>query len=208
MFELMPPEVLASATRWKLPPFAANTAAHNATSGSPRGKLNTAGHLDEIEKAAYEEGFARGQADGYQTGKSEIQAVSSRLNQLLDHLGRPFKDIDAEVEHALVLLAMDVARRLVNEDLQINPQHVAGTVHEAVAALAATPREMKIHLHPEDAAVLKDSLHLSTEASWKLVPDNSLNRGDCRVITESGQIDARLDTRQANITDALLGETA
>jgi flagellar assembly protein FliH len=38
------------------------------------------------------------------------------------------------------------------------------------------------------------------------VPDAELHRGDCRVITDSAQVDARLDTREAGIAQALLGE--
>lgn len=195
------------ATRWQVPPLASVAPDKTSFGTTARsGRLNTAAHLDDIEKAAYEEGFARGRTEGYQVGSTEAQAAATHLNMLLDHLSRPLKDVSVEVEHALIRLAMDAARRLVNEAMQINPQQVAGAIHEAVAALASTPREMKIHVHPDDAAVLKQHLTLPAETNWKLIPDATLSRGDCRVVTESGQIDARLDTRQANITSALLGE--
>lgn len=195
--------------RWTVPPLSAAGPVRKPSAAPSRGdRLNTAGHLDDIEKAAYEEGFARGRADGYQAGLQDARAAAAQMNLLLDHLGRPLKDLSVEVEHALVKLAVNTARKLVNEDIQIHPEHVAGAIHQAVAALAATPRELNIHVHPDDAVLLKDLLSLPGDTHWKLIPDAGLARGDCRIITESGQIDARLDTRESNIASALLGETA
>lgn len=169
---------------------------------------NTAGALDAIAKVAQEEGFAQGQTEGYQAGLRQAQGVIERLNLLVSHLSRPLAELDAEVEHALTQLAVQVARKLVNEDLQLHPEHVAGAVHQAIAALAGTPRDLKIHVHPEDATILRDTLTPATDARWTLVPDGALSRGDCRVVTEAGQVDGRLDTRQANIANALLGVQA
>lgn len=207
LFEVLSADESGNAKRWKVPSLAGMPSGKNTTGAAPRtGKLNTAGHLDEIEKAAYEEGFERGRAEGRQAGLRAAQDIAARMDVLLEHLDRPLKDISVETENALVKLAVDVARKLVNEDLQTHPEHVAGAIHQAVAALAATPRELKIHVHPDDVSLLKDLLNLSTDTRWKLIADANLAHGDCRVITESGQIDARLDTRQSNITNALLGE--
>lgn len=205
LFEVISAEDVGNATVWSVPSLASESKPKSA----PRSdRLNTAGHLDDIEKAAHEEGFASGHAEGYQAGLRQAQDVAARLNGLFDHLSRPLKDLSLEVEHALVKLAIHTARKLVNEDLQLHPEHVAGAIHQAVAALVVSPREMKIHVHPEDAVALKDILNLSADTHWKLVPDGSLGHGDCRIVTEAGQIDARLDTREANIASALLGDQA
>ncbi len=203
LFEVLSPELGASATLWNCPPLDGEAREKPKASSS---KLNTAAHLDAIEKAAYEEGFARGHAEGYAHGNREAQAVAARISLLLEHMSRPLKDLNIEVEHALIRLVVDTARRLVNQAITLDPQLVSGAVQEAVAAVAPTTREMKIFLHPDDVLVLKGNLDFSSDASWKLVADATLHRGDCRVVTESSQIDARLDTRQTNIERALLGE--
>lgn len=204
MFEVISPEEGAGATRWNCPPLEGDA---RKSSGKPSAsKLNTAGHLDAIEKAAYEEGFARGHAEGYAHGNRAAQLVAAQMSLLLEHLSRPLKDLNVEVEHALVRLVVDTARRLVNQAIALDPRLVSGAVHEAVASVAPTTREMKIFVHPEDLQVLNNQLTLTTDASWKMLPDATLRRGDCRVVTESSQIDARMDTRQTNIERALLGE--
>ncbi len=205
LFEVISAENVGSATVWPVPSLSSEAKGKPA---SRNGRLTTAGHLDDIEKTAREEGFATGHAEGYQAGLRQAQEVIKNLNSLFDHLSRPLKDLNLEVEHALVKLAIHTARKLVNEDLQLHPEHVAGAIHQALAALVVSPREMKIHVNPQDAAALKDILNLSADTNWKLVPDSSLGHGDCRIVTEAGQIDARLDTREANITNALLGDQA
>ena len=203
LFEVLSPEEGASATLWSTPPLDGSTRENRKPAGS---KLNTAGHLDAIEKAAYEEGFARGHAEGFAHGNRAAQAVAAQISLLLEHMSRPLKDLNVEVEHALIRLVVDTSRRLVNKAIALDPQLVEGAVQEAVASVATTTRELKIFLHPEDVAVLNKNLALPSDVSWKLMPDPALRRGDCRVVTESSQIDARLDTRQTNIERALLGE--
>lgn len=205
MFEVISPEEGASATLWNCPPLEGDARKSNNTKPAAS-KLNTAAHLDAIEKAAYEEGFARGHTEGYAHGNRAAQVVAAQISLLLEHMSRPLKDLNVEVEHALIRLVVDTARRLVNKAIALDSQLVEGAVQEAVASVATATREMKIFLHPEDVAVLNKNLTLSTDASWKLMPDPALRRGDCRVVTESSQIDARLDTRQTNIERALLGE--
>jgi flagellar assembly protein FliH len=193
----------ANATLWNCPSLSDDGRESPKTG---KGKLNTAAHLDAIEKAAYEEGFARGHAEGYANGSREAQAVAARISLLLEHLSRPLKDLNVEVEHALIRLVVDTARRLVNQAIALDPMLVSGAVQEAVTAVTTATREMKIFLHPDDLAMLNNNLSLTTDANWKLAADASLRRGDCRVVTESSQIDARMDTRQTNIERALLGE--
>lgn len=203
MFEVISPEEGAGATLWSCPPLDGDARKSSKPSAS---KLNTAAHLDAIEKAAYEEGFARGHAEGYAHGNRAAQDVAARISLLLEHMSRPLKDLNIEVEHALIRLVVDTSRRLVNQTIKLDPELVSGAVHEAIASVATTTREMKIFLHPDDLLILKDKLTLPTDTSWKLMPDATLRRGDCRVVTESSQIDARMDTRQTNIERALLGE--
>ncbi|MGH8506031.1 MAG: FliH/SctL family protein [Stenotrophobium sp.] len=202
-FDVFPQEQAAAATRWQLPSIVDAHAVAPDNTG-----LHTAADLDQLEAVAYEEGHARGYAEGLQSGQREVREMATQLQALLEHLSQPLADIDIELEHALTQLTVKVARKLINDELQLNPKKVAGAMHEAIAALSETPRELRVHLHPEDVALLTDQLTLNTEAAWKLVADTSLARGDCRIVTDSGQVDARLDTRQANLERNLLGEEA
>lgn len=202
--EILPAEAAAAAMRWELP------AIHDLHGPQPvtGAQLHTAEHLDALEQAAYQDGLQRGHAEGYVAGMRDAQAQGERLQALLDCMSRPFRDINEDVERTLVRLAVEVARKLVDEALELDPARTAAAVHEAVAALAAAPRELRVHVQSDDALLLKETLKLNTEADWKIVADSSLHRGDVRIVTDSGRVDATLDTRQTNITRSLLGEDA
>jgi flagellar assembly protein FliH len=185
------------AQRWQLPVFNAPLAA----------ALPTAARLDELEAAAHAEGFARGHADGLAAGRAEMREQAQRLRGLLEHCARPLQQLDAEVEAVLLELAVAAARRLVQHEYEIDPARLAATVHEALAALVAVPREVRVLLHPDDAKLLKDTLVRPAEVTaWRIVADPTLARGDCRIAGDSGWVDATLATRERSLGQALLGE--
>jgi len=188
-------EHLPVAQRWEAP-------ALGQAAGGPA--IHTAAQLDAMERAAYEEGFARGHTDGYAAGALDARNAAQRLQQLLEHCARPLEELDAEVEQAMVELALQAARRLVQREYQFDPQLMAAAIHEAVGALTTMPRELRVHLHPEDLRLLHDSLERPPElAAWRLLPDPALLRGDCRIASDTGWVDATLATREQALARAL-----
>lgn len=197
-------ETVGDATRWAMPTFA-------DPADSPPPPPHSADHLDQLELTAYEDGYARGyaeaQAQGYADGAAKIREAVDRLKAVFEHLARPLKDLDGEVERTMIALALEVGRRLAQTTLVQEPAAIAGIIREAIGALAVPARDARIHLHPADADLVRDTLTLPEDyAGWKLVADKELMRGDCRIVTDSAQIDARLDTRAASVAQALLGE--
>jgi flagellar assembly protein FliH len=173
----------------------------------PPKPLPTAAKLQEIESAAYEEGFARGKAEGYAAGAAIAREQAERLKLLMEALASPLADFDAEVESALVALAIEVARRLTNAQIDLDPAVTAGVVREALEALGDNPRDARVHLNPAELESLRGVLTPPSEGpKWRFVADASLHRGDCRIVTEGGSVDARLDTREASISRGLLGD--
>ena len=203
--EILPGESTGAVTRWELPLFASATLSDQTVIGA---QLHTAEHLDALEQSAYQEGLQRGYAEGYAAGMREATAQAQRIANLLESMAHPFKDLSVDVEHALLRLTVEAARKLVNIELELDPAKVSAAVHEALALLASTPRELRVRLHPDDVRLLSETLTLNTEAEWKLVPDPALRRGDCVLVTDIGRVDARLDRRQAGITRGVLGEDA
>lgn len=207
--ELLPESLAQAATRWDMPVFADTLARESAYSAPSQSPLHSAQHLDEIEIAAHQEGLERGHAEGYAAGYAAglqaAQPQAQRLQQLLDHLARPLKDLDAEMERALVAMTIEIARRLAHLEIDLDPTRVLHVVREAVSVLGSNPKDLRVHLHPDDVQLLAH--HFSADhRDWKLVTDRSLERGDCRIHSENAHVDARLDTRQAVIAQKLLGE--
>ena len=197
----------AEISRWDLP-----SVSGKAIQGRRPGK--TVSELEDVERRAYEEAFAKGREAGVAAAKAEhaqilaqAQAQVKRLEQVVDSLARPLQDVDAQVESELVNLALTVARQLVRRELRIDPSQVIAIIRETVALLPIAARDVRVHLHPEDAAIVRDRLAATTaERAWSIVEDPVLTRGGCRVTTDSALIDARLETRVNTVIATILGD--
>jgi flagellar assembly protein FliH len=196
-----------SITRWDMPAVSGRS-----VQGRRAGK--TVAELEDVEKRAYEEAFAKGREAGLAAARAEMQrpieeakARVACLDAVLASLAKPLEDVDAEVEQQLTTLALAIARQLVRRELRLDPAQVIAIIRETVALLPASARDVRVHLHPEDAAVVRERLATPTsERAWTIVEDPVLSRGGCKVTTDTALIDARLETRLNSMVSSLLGD--
>jgi len=169
-------------------------------------KMATVGGLVDLQAEAHEEAFAQGLAEGRAAGRAEVRAQVDRLSGMFYDLAKPFEALDIEVERELLTLAMALARQIVRRELKTDPTQIIGIIREAIAALPVAAREVRVHLHPEDAAVVRENLApTESERAWMIVEDPVMARGGCVINTTTSRIDARLETRLGAILSELLG---
>jgi len=126
---------------------------------------------------------------------------------VLGLLARPLEQFDAEVERELVQLAVAVGKQLARRELTVEPAQVIAIVRETLAQLPVAAREVRVHLHPQDAATVREHLSApSAERVWTVIEDPALSRGGCLVQSESSRIDARFESRVAAIAAGALGD--
>ena len=190
---------------WVLPDVSDPRGA-GASGRGPGSGLLTAKQLEAIQKQAYEEGFAQGHKDGCDAGQTQIEARVRRLDQLMTTLAMPFAALDQRVEQELVTLAMAVARQLVRRELKTDPGQIVAVVREALSALPIASQNVRLHMHPEDAALVRAALSLTEgEHAWRIIEDGLQSRGGCQLVTDTSRIDASVETRLAAIIAAVLG---
>jgi len=187
----------AKAKRWDAP----------AIDGSQGQGYLTASRLEELQAEARAEARAEGHAEGLAAGSEEVQRRIARLDELLIALARPFDKLDDSVEKQLVELAMTVVKQLFRREIKMEPTHVIGVVREAIQMLPAASRNVSVHLHPDDAELVRETLSpVDGERAWAIVEDPLISRGGCTVTTDSSQIDARAETRVNTIVNAISGD--
>lgn len=188
--------------RWELPSFdAAPEPAVEEALPQP-----TVRELEELERQARDEGRLAGLAEGRAAARQELCQRVAQFDAVCMAASRPLQALDEQVLQELTRLAMVAARRVLARELQLSPELVARAVREAANALPAATRELRVHLHPLDLALLQSMG--SAESHWQLLADPGLSRGDCRLESEHSRLDARVETRLAAVVDAVLGETA
>jgi len=170
-------------------------------------EMPTVGGIADLQAEAHQEAFALGLAEGREAGRAEVRAQVERLAAMIHELARPFEVQDAEVERELLTLAMALARQIVRRELKSDPTQIIGIIREAIAALPVAAREVRVHLHPEDGAVVREHLApTDAERAWVMVEDPVMARGGCRITTATSRIDARLETRLAALLSELMGD--
>src|SRR5882757_1047418 len=179
-------EEAANSVAWE-PPSVAGPRANRRT------KL-TLSELEDIERIAWEEAYAKGHVAGLAAGEAEIRKRLDdvrNIENIVDALARPLTQIDQEVEQQLVTLAFAIAKQVVRRELRMDPSQVIAVVRDTVSLLPLSQRNIRVHLHPQDAALLRERLAEPTaEQAWSIVEDPVLSRGGCRVSTDTAQIDA------------------
>jgi len=192
-------EDATEARRWEMPEVGASTKA-------PPPNLRTLRQLEDVEQRAREDGYAAGLAEGRAAARAEATAQVARIQSIVAALAAPFANLDAAVESELVLLATTAATRIVRHELSVAPERILNAVRDALTALPAYARNVKLLLSPDDAALVREHLAPGTSGhAWEIVEDTTLTRGGCRVMADTSQVDATLEARLATIIDAMLG---
>jgi flagellar assembly protein FliH len=182
--------------RWQAPTMGASSAG-----AQPKSAL-TAAQLEKIQQQAYEEGLQKGLA----AGASEVNQRVARLDKIMSLLQAPMDQLDDEVEQELVTLALTIARQIIRRELATDPSHVMAVVRETVSKLPLASHTVHLHLHPEDAALVREALAVGDDQQqWHIVEDPAVTRGGCRVVTDTSQIDATLEKRLTAIAAQMLG---
>lgn len=184
-------------TAWNVP----------AIDGSDGKGYLTAGRLEALQKAAYEEAWQNGHAEGFKAGEQAVLQRAARYDELLHALCKPFDQLDNSVEKQLVELAIAVVKQLFRREIKIDPSHVIGVVREAIQLLPVASRSVQVHLHPEDAALVRETLSPAEgEPAWSIVEDPLITHGGCKVTTENSQVDATAEARLQAVINATFGD--
>jgi flagellar biosynthesis/type III secretory pathway protein FliH len=172
------------------------------------------GYLDAEISTLYEEAHraveeARQQAQAIEE-EARQRGEKEGLAQCMEHLAAArseYKKLRSRAEHDMVTLAFHIARRLIGHAIEVQPEVVRDIVGE-VLVTARGRQQIVVLVHPEDRRELEANRH---EYARELdgVPvhfegDASLERGGCVIETESGRIDARLETQLKVLREALM----
>lgn len=170
--------------------------------------------LNTLEREAWEHGFTDGRDAGRAAALAEQQTLTEsmrarvqRLDALMNLLSRPLAELDESVLRQLSILAGSIARQLVRRELKAQPEQIIAVIRETVALLPASARDVRIHLHPDDAALVRERLvEPGSSRAWTLVEDPVITRGGCRISSENSSIDAQVETRLGAAIAAVLGD--
>ena len=158
----------------------------------------------------YQEGKLQGQQEGMRLGQEEgkRQALSTfnqaaqPLNVIAEKLQRALDTHKQHRRSELLQLVEKVTRQVIRCELALQPAQLLALVEEALASLSEPPKRLRVLLNPEEFARISE-IDAEKVSRWGLVADDEMPLGECRIVTESAEMDVGCAHRLEQCMDVL-----
>ncbi len=161
---------------------------------------------ETIEFAAREKGlqFAQNSIDA----EVETQVNQMRLNfaETVEKISNLQAGIIAGSETQLVELAIEIAKKIVQREVSID-REIALTLVKVSLKRLNNRATAQVFLNPDDFSFVQSHREkLDFHGSLEIIEDRSISVGGCLIQTETGDIDARIESQFDEIAHGLLGK--
>jgi flagellar assembly protein FliH len=138
----------------------------------------------------------------------KLTSILAALHKAVENIEHSRQAWQQHWERHAVELALAIAARVCRRELSRQPQITLAWIREALE-MATGNAEIVLRLHPQDHASLaghaeKISGELTGLGNVKIVADESITAGGCRVDTEFGSLDQQLEQQLSRISEELL----
>ncbi|NOZ68832.1 MAG: hypothetical protein GXP46_06235 [Deferribacteres bacterium] len=89
-------------------------------------------NAEEIQRKAYEEGFASGEKAGFAEGEQKAVILMERLEKIIREIADLREKTARELESQIVELATAIARKIIIEEINTRPEIIVTMVREAM----------------------------------------------------------------------------
>lgn len=166
--------------------------------------------LEQGREAGHREGFERGIEDGKAIGREEgriqglkaFEQAAQPLDQLVERFERFRQDFEQARREQLLELVQKVSKQVIRCELTLHPTQLLTLAEEALAAMPDDQEDVRILLNPEECARIRE-LAPERAAAWRLVSDEKLALGECRVVTAQAEADIGCQQRLDSCMDTL-----
>ena len=90
---------------------------------------------EEMQRQAYEEGFASGEKAGFKEGEQKAAVLIGSLHKLLEEIAFFKDELVENLESQAVDLSVIIARKIINEEVQTRPEVIVSMVKESLRRL-------------------------------------------------------------------------
>ncbi len=155
-------------------------------------------------KEGMEKGLKQGEASGRENGekkaygevKSLLEDEKKRFSQIADRLMEPMQQQDELLEKTLLEMAVQIATHLLKAEIQRSPDKLVQLVNSTIASLPVGAKNISLYVNEDDAKLLDAALP-QEHRNWRLIDDNSLTSGGCRLETAESFVDFSIESRIA-----------
>jgi flagellar assembly protein FliH len=164
-----------------------------------------------LEEAARIEGYNRGHEEGYAAGLAAAEvAMAAQIEQLArlaNNVVEQHAGFYRAAERQVVDLALQIAQRVVEHDVQNMPDLAVGVIRAALDEMDARTA-VRVRVSPDDEELLRRRWSQVVPpgidaARIELQADERIQSGGAVIETTQGQVDSQLETKLAQLGNAL-----
>ncbi len=162
---------------------------------------------EEIERRAYELGFASGEKAGFEIGRKKAEALFSSLHGLIDGLESARRTVLERSERDILALSLAIARKVVRSEITARNDVVLECVKTALKAVN-TKGSVVVKVNPRDIELVTERRsqaegNCRAGAAVSFETDDSIGKGGCMVFTDFGSVDATIENVEKEIEQRL-----
>jgi flagellar assembly protein FliH len=123
---------------------------------------------------------------------SEMEGVRRSFQETLVEMGKVREQMVTAMESDLLNLVFTITRKIMGEEVKTDPDVVLRMLRKGFEQLKDASR-FEIHVHPDDYQWMMTQqgelkgIPLSS-GSFKLIKDTSVEKGGCRIVSDSGEV--------------------
>ncbi|MEA3370639.1 MAG: flagellar assembly protein FliH [Campylobacterota bacterium] len=163
--------------------------------------------LEKAKEEAFNEGMQAGKAKAIEDGDVDIgDAIKQYASSVkkLENNSQEFKNALDSVKEELVTAALDIAKEVVDVELNVNSAEVAKNLAlELIKELQSASR-VTLKVNPKDHGVLSEET--GSLENVEVVSDSAISQGGVIAISDAGNIDAEISKRFERVKKAVLSE--
>jgi flagellar assembly protein FliH len=176
--------------------------------------------LEEEFKKGFEQGVQRASAEIEETYalrledecRQRVETQCVQLNNLIDAMNREWSTMRTMMSESVVRMSVVVAEHILKKEINKDKSVVINQVKEALRHVAGV-EHIKLRIHPEDEVLIRGArtqFMAQSDSIRDIViePDVNIQQGGCILESDSGNVDATIETQLKKIQDLLRDDRA
>src|SRR3989304_3003865 len=154
--------------------------------------------IENVRKESYQ----KGRDDALKGNQESVKLLCQSLQKAIEDLKHERDNIWDKCEKEIIRLIVAIAKKAVYEEISQNSRKIVESVVGDALNKVKGNKILRVQINPEDAEMLKAMAATGLTADggkYEMVSDADISRGGCRVVTDCGGVDARVETRWREI---------
>lgn len=154
--------------------------------------------IENVSKESYQ----KGRDAALKENQENVKLLCQSLQKAIGDIKHERDNIWDKCEKEIIKLILAIAKKVVYEEISQNSSKIIESVVVDALNKVKENKILRVCVNPEDTEKLKSMKVTGLTADseeCEMISDGDISRGGCRVVTDCGGVDARVETRWREI---------